>query len=121
MTSATQVRVLLIVEDREDVRRAFARYFRRHFDTVLVAADPPEAEALLQGMPAPTHVICDHWLGDAHPVGSVLLPAWRRRFPELRKAILVSGSEIEAIERPVGVDAVFGKPADMQAICDALC
>jgi len=108
--------VLLIVEDRPDVGAAFVRYFKRHFQTVLLASDPDQAERLLASSPSPTHVICDYWLGDAHPVGSVLLPRWRKRFASLKRGILVSGSEIEEIDCPPGVDAIFGKPADMPAI-----
>ena len=120
METREESRILLIVEDRVDVGRAFARYFRRHFESVLLAATPIEAEALLEGDPPPTHVLCDHWLGDEYPVGTVLLPRWRLHYPHLRRAVLVSGSEIEEIQPPEGVDAVFAKPADMAAICESL-
>lgn len=120
MESVKQVRVLLIVEDRADVGRAFVRYLRRHFDEVLLATTPSDAEARLSGKPAPTHVLCDHWLGDGYPLGTVLVSQWRQRYPQLRRAILVSGSEIEEIEAPDGVDAVFAKPADMGAVRDFL-
>lgn len=116
MVDAATPPVLLIVEDRSDVGAAFARYFRRYFEAVLVASTPSEAEAMLGASPAPTHVICDYWLGDGHPVGSVLLPKWRQRFAGIQRGVIVSGSEIEEIDCPPGVDAVFGKPADMLAI-----
>lgn len=116
MESQETSRVLLIVEDRRDVGTAFARYFRRHFDAVVLAGTPAEAEALLEGTPAPTHVLCDHWLGEGYPLGTELVERWRQRYPRLRRAVIVSGSEIEEIRPPAGVDAVFGKPADMAAI-----
>ncbi len=108
--------VLLIVEDRSDVGAAFARYFRRYFEAVLVATSPSEAERLLGSTPTPTHVICDYWLGDDQPVGSVLLPKWRQQFGDIQRGVIVSGSEVEEIQCPPGVDGVFAKPADMPAI-----
>jgi hypothetical protein len=61
-----------------------------------------------------------YWLGNEYPVGSVLLSRWKEKFPHVVRTILVSGSDLENHEYPAGVDAVFGKPADMQAIRNAL-
>lgn len=116
MVEAQKAKILLIVEDRADVGAAFARYFRRYFDQVRVATTPAQAQELLDEQPEPTHVICDHWLGDDYPVGAQLLPRWRREHPSIERCVLVSGSEIEEIDCPAGVDAIFGKPADMPAI-----
>lgn len=108
--------VLVIVDDREDVRNSFARYFRRHFDQVRTASTPAEAEVELSNFPPPTHLVCDYWLGDAQPVGSVLIAKWKALYPTLQRAALVSGSELQEIACPQGVDAVFSKPADLVAM-----
>ncbi|HNS96266.1 MAG TPA: hypothetical protein PLJ27_11980 [Polyangiaceae bacterium] len=120
MDRGEHARVLLIVEDRADVGLAFRRYFSRYFDSVLLASTPAQAESILQGEPSPTHMICDHWLGEGIPVGLILLSKWRAQFPSLKRCIIVSGSEIEPLSLPPGVDAVFNKPADMSRIREFL-
>ncbi len=110
-------RFLLIVDDREDLRVGFHRYFIRFFDEVLVASDPASAEELLsRSVNAPTHVVCDYWFGEEHPVGASVLPAWRRRYPSIVKAALVSGSEVAELPATEGIDAVFEKPVDLKSL-----
>lgn len=106
-------RVLLIVDDRPDVRQAYSRYFKRFFDKVYLAADPAQAETFFVESPAPTALICDYWLGENVPVGPTLIPKWRSRCPSIERVALVSGSEVREVQRTAGVDAVFEKPVDL--------
>jgi acetyl esterase len=111
---------LLIVDDRADVARAFRRYLSRSFAVVLVAATPVAAEALLRASPPVTHLVCDYWLGDAWPVGTELVPRWRREFPSIRRAVPLSGSHVRGIAPVPGVDAVLEKPASRRR-CASCC
>ncbi|HEY3352588.1 MAG TPA: hypothetical protein VGQ83_05035, partial [Polyangia bacterium] len=87
-------KILLIVEDRGDVGRAYRRYFARHFDQVYVSASAAAAEELLSGGAPPTHLVCDYWLGRGETVGTELVLRWRHVYPSLVRAVLVSGSQV---------------------------
>lgn len=109
--------VLLVVDDREDLRNGYFRYFARFFDEVCLAADPIAAEAFLtRREDPPTHLICDYWFGEDHPVGAQIVPRWRQLCPSIVKAALVSGSQVAALPVTEGIDAVFEKPLELKAL-----
>lgn len=109
--------VLLVVDDREDLRNGYFRYFARFFDEVCLAADPIAAEAfLVRKENPPTHLICDYWFGDNHPVGAQIVPKWRRLCPSIVRAALVSGSQVAVLPATEGIDAVFEKPLELKSL-----
>lgn len=109
--------VLLVVDDREDLRNGYYRYFARFFDEVCLAADPCAAEVFLtRQVNPPTHLICDYWLGDGHPVGAQIVPRWRRLCPSIVRTALVSGSQVAELPATEGIDAVFEKPLELKAL-----
>ena len=67
---------LLIVDDREDIRRAMERYFSLYFEKVFVAATPVQAEQILRAH-TPTFILCDYWLGDEFLPSTEYIPGWR--------------------------------------------
>jgi ActR/RegA family two-component response regulator len=111
-------RILLIVDDIPAVARSLSRFFRRDFDQVLMAHTVEQAERLLGDSEAmPTHLVCDHYLGDDGQLGARLVPGWRRAHPHLRVAVLLTGSELgDLLVRDQGVDAVFRKPVDVDVL-----
>ena len=111
---------LLIVEDLPDVGRSYLRALRRYaIDEVRLATTAEEAEQLLAHA-GPTLVMCDHWLGEGQPSGAELLRRWRRSYPQIAKAILVTGADSVIERESPGVDAVFEKPPDLGAIAGFL-
>jgi CheY-like chemotaxis protein len=103
---------LLIVDDHGAVAQALRRYFERDFEQVVVTASPAEAETVITGPTPPTHLICDYWLGQGTPVGTALVPRWRRLFPSLERAVLLTGSDLTEHPPVPGVDAICDKPID---------
>ena len=113
--------MLLIVDDQPLVARTLRRYLLRKFDTVYVANEALDADSILRTVVPPvTHVICDFYLGDDSPLGTALVARWRREFASIEVALIVSGSELGAICRPRGVDAVLGKPLDLPVLLSLL-
>ena len=111
---------LLIVEDLPDVGRSYLRALRRYaVDEVRLATTAEEAERLLAGA-GPTLVMCDHCLGEGQPTGAELLGRWRKCYPQIAKAILVTGADSVVEPEAPGVDAVFQKPPDLRAIAGFL-
>lgn len=109
--------VLLVVDDREDLRNGYFRYFARFFDEVCLAADPVAAETFLcRKDNPPTHLICDYWFGESHPVGAQIVPRWRRICPSIVRAALVSGSQVTELPATEGIDGVFEKPLELKCL-----
>ena len=71
-------------------------------------------------IPPITHVVCDYFLGNQFPNGSELLAKWRTGFPCIRVAVLLSGSELDAIAPEPGIDWVLSKPPDLGRLKHAL-
>jgi DNA-binding NtrC family response regulator len=114
--SAYMARALLIVEDVADVGRSYLRCFKRYIERVQLAQTPEEAVNILSQKDPPELILCDHWLGKDNPTGAELIKAWRKQFPFLSKAALVTGSDLAAVQNSPGVDAIFHKPPNLDAI-----
>lgn len=112
-------KIAMAVDDSEIVLKSFRRVLSQGFDEVFTASNPIEAEAVLQQCQV-THVVCDFHLGDGVPFGTELISDWRRRFPCIQRAVIVSGSLRDEIVPPPEVDAVLGKPVTMAELIEAL-
>ncbi len=112
-----QARILLIVDDSEKVRTTLRRLLSSAFDEVFLSANPNEAEQLL-GQHDISHILCDYDLGKDMPKGTELVIEWRRQYPEIGRAVILTGSDISQIDVPPEVDAIFSKtmsPRDLLA------
>lgn len=110
-------RVLLIVDDCEEIGRGLRRFLKHHFDAVHVATSPEQAEHYLeQPDTSPTHLLCDYYLGDDLPGGIELVRRWRERHDSIVSAALFSGSELADLPTGNGVDRVFRKPLDIEGL-----
>ena len=107
-------RVLLIVDDRDDQLRAFRRTLEEQFDIIRLAHDCREAEECLNQQPVVTHLLCDMWLGASGERGDLLVGEWRRRYPSIQLAVLMTGDSLERSAMPAheGIDAYVEKPVD---------
>lgn len=102
---------LLIVDDREDIRRAMERYFSLYFEKVFVAATPVQAEQILRAH-TPTFILCDYWLGDEFLPSTEYIPGWRKLVPTIKRVALMTGTKLAAIGSSDCVDVVFQKPLE---------
>jgi DNA-binding NarL/FixJ family response regulator len=109
-------RVLLIVDDCEEISRGLRRCLKHDFDTVLTAATVADAERHLAAADAPTHLLCDFFLGEGAPAGIDLVRRWRAAFPRIVVAAVFSGAELADMVPLAGVDRIFKKPLDIEAI-----
>ncbi len=114
-SSKPRRRVLLVVDDDENVCKALRRLLRRDFDEVMTAKSSSEAGSLLESKSV-THLICDYWLGRGQPLGVELIPTWRRRFPSIDRAVIFTGNEIDSIPVPLGVDRILSKSLDPMSL-----
>jgi DNA-binding NtrC family response regulator len=111
-------RRLLIVEQLPDIGRAYARSLCRYdLEEVVIAATPQEAESFLDRSEG-VCLVCGHSLGQL--TGAELVARWRRRYPGLEKAVLVTGTDSTVARSTPGIDAVFAQPPDMEAVARAL-
>jgi CheY-like chemotaxis protein len=111
--------LLLIVDDRKEVRAALQRFFEMYFERVLTAATPPEAEESLR-TEQPTLLLCDYFLGVEWPPATSLIPAWRAMFPFLARVAIMSGTRSESIGNCPEADAIFEKPLNMREVTEFL-
>ncbi len=109
---------LLIVDDREDVRRAMKRYFSLYFDAVYVAATPTDAERQLRQY-QPSYLLCDYWLGEGYLPSTEYIPGWRRLVPTLKRVALMTGTKVAALAKTESVDIVFQKPLEPHEVLKA--
>ena len=103
--------ILLVIDDDPQVRRMLTRYFTHHFDVVLTADTPDEAEAILEQEDV-THIISDYNLGPQYPSGTELIIGWRRQYPSIRRVLLLSGSCLSDADIPLEVDHYSSKGED---------
>lgn len=106
---------LLIVDDQVPVLRALRRVLGLHFESVLIAACPSEAEHWL-ATERPPLLLCDYWLGDTTPPAVEWIPAWQRRYGCLRRVALMTGTHSSAFQGCPAVDATFQKPIDSDEV-----
>ena len=111
--------ILLIVDDDPQIRRMLMRFFKHHFDSALTAATPADAERILRENVV-THILLDFHLGYNNPRGTELVVDWRRRYPLIRKALLLSGTRLQDKQIPPEVDHYFMKPIEPKDVMEAL-
>jgi len=88
-------------------------------DEILTALNPQEADAFLRTQPV-THVICDHWFGHGQPLGVDVAAGWRDRHQSIAHVVVLTGRDIEQINRPEAVDEIVPKTATKEMLLAAL-
>lgn len=107
------------MDDESSVGRALSRMLRSKVDEILVAVSPLEAEMLLDTQEV-THLICDHWFGRGQRLGVHLVRQWKETYPSIKRAVLLTGTDISLIEVQPDIDAILDKTVDEKAISRAL-
>ncbi len=108
-------RIILVVEDDEQVLEMLSKKLGTEGDVVLTAESPAQAEYLLKRYPV-SHLVCDRQLGKHLPPGERLILDWRERYPSIHRALLVTGTAIAQSRDFSGVDCVLPKPVQLQMI-----
>ena len=111
--------VLLVLDDESTVCRALSRLLSRRVREVLTAGSPAEAEAILK-TGVVTHLICDHWLGPGSPLGVDLAAAWRKKYPSIKRTVILTGTDTTRLDPHPGIDAITDKTVDPEALVEAL-
>ena len=111
--------VLLIVDDERSVCRALSRLLDRQVKDILSATTPTEAEIILRSGKV-THVICDHWFGPGQPLGVDLVTKWRKSYPTIQKAVVLTGTDINRLEAGDAVDKILPKVVDPDDLIEVL-
>lgn len=111
--------ILLIIDDDPSIRRMLMRLFSQHFDLAFTAGTPADAERILRENFV-THIISDYDLGAGVPRGTELIVDWRRRYPLIRRVLLLSGAIIKGSQIPCEVDRFFEKGTDPKEILEVL-
>jgi DNA-binding NtrC family response regulator len=106
---------VLIVDDRPEVLRALGRLLGSMIEHVYLAATPEQAEAVLQDF-SPRCLLCDYWLGEGQPLATTLIPRWRRRYPCLQCAVMMTGTNSSSIPHCPDIDIVLQKPLDVDEV-----
>ncbi len=112
------MRVLLIVDDEPLALRAMSRLLRRQFDQILPAGTPEQAVTFLETEDV-THLLCDRHLGGS-VLGDEHIVNWRRQWPTIVFAALMTGDDLHGQQVSDSVDAVFPKPFDVNQLREAL-
>ncbi len=111
MISERAENILLIVDDESSVCRAISRMLQRSVSEITTAISPTEAETILETRQV-THIICDHWFGQGQPLGLSLVATWKKRYPSLKRIVVLTGTDVSQLETPEGVDGVMPKTVD---------
>ncbi len=111
--------VLLIVDDERSVCRALTRLLVNSINQIQTATTPTEAEIILRSREV-THVICDHWFGPGQPLGTDLIYKWRERYPNIKRAVVLTGTDINKMTIPDAVDKVLPKVVDPADLIEVL-
>ncbi len=103
-------RILLLVDDEPAITEIIGVAVKRHFDAVYSATSGKGATEILDRHLV-THLVADYVLGLDEPNGATLIAAWRKVYPSIRFAAILTGrfSVDQLIGRP-GIDAAFAKP-----------
>ncbi len=116
---AKQERILLVVDDDPGVCSALIRLLGGNFDLVLTAETAAKAVSFLNTLSI-THLICDYWLGSGEPQGVDLIPAWRKQYPSIRRAVLYTANDLAEIPVPISVDRILSKSDSPASLVDAI-
>jgi len=110
---------VLIVDDQERVLKVLSRGLSKSFSNILTAQNAEDAERLLRQNNV-DYLVCDLELSEGEPNGFHLVPKWREKFPNIRKAIIFTG--VFGVEKnaPVQIDAVVDKSEGIEGILNAL-
>lgn len=111
--------VLLIVDDEQSVCRALTRLLDRQVRRIETASNPTEAEIVLRSGNI-THVICDHWFGPGQALGIDLAARWKKTYPSIQKAVVLTGTDIDKLPDATGVDRVLPKIVDPDDLIEVL-
>ena len=114
-------KVLLIVDDCEQIGRAVKRILQSEFDKVYVTVDPAQATKILDSERV-SHVLCDLNLGidDERTDGFVFAQLWRNTYPNLEKIFIFTGENIADLTIPDFLDGIIPKSAGMEQLSTAL-
>ena len=114
---------VLVVDDYNQISRLMERALRTSFDAVFTASDPADASRVLEKHHI-THLLCDLHLeagrGTERVTGFTFIEFWRRQFPDIERAVVFTGADIEPLKKPSEVDAVVSKAEGMDAVIAAL-
>jgi len=117
LTAAPCPAAILVLDDKDMVRRGVVRLLKIAFRTVLDAKTPQVADRILASE-RPAFLLCDYWLGRRYPPATTFIPHWRATCPWLLRVALMTGTSPEALGRCDGVDRIFQKPLDHEALYD---
>ena len=104
--------VLLIVDDEYEICRMLEKTLKNFFAKIYISSNAAEAEAVLDEHGV-THIIVDMYLGAGEQLGHELIQAWRVRYPNIRFAVLFTGSSVDNKLDYEGVDGFFIKPSGL--------
>lgn len=107
------------MDDEPRVRDALCRILAPFFGGVCSASRVEQADKLLSSQNV-THLLCDYWLGKDSPNGLELIQLWRRQYPFIERAVLITGVETRIHADPLFVDAVISKLSAPKTLLDAL-
>ncbi len=111
--------VLLIVDDERSVCRALTRLLDRQVKRIETATNPWEAETILKSGQI-THLICDHWFGPGQPLGIDLAARWKKEYPSILRAVVLTGMDITKISLASGVDSILPKVVEPEELINTL-
>ncbi len=102
------VHTILVFDDDRLNLRSIGRVLRGTFDEVLLAQTAHRAEELLAKHRV-THILCDRQLTESM-TGEQFIIKWRRQWPSIRYAALMTGEDAHGLPNDPLIDAIFMKP-----------
>jgi DNA-binding NarL/FixJ family response regulator len=112
-------KIALVVDDVPFVCRMLSRVLAEHFDGVLTASNPGEAEEHL-ATGAVTHVLCNCKAGPGETFDVERVADCRRRHPRIERVVVFVGEDAAGEVLPPEVDRALGRGASHEELLDAL-
>jgi CheY-like chemotaxis protein len=110
-----QEHTVLIVDDDEMFLKAIKNDLKRRVSAVYTAQTPAAALSILGSLPT-NILVCDYDLGRADINGVELVSLLRKKFPNIKRALICSGSHPSEIPTSHHVDDVVNKTSDLDKL-----
>ena len=103
-------KAVLVIDPDEFFRKGVEKLIKRRnvFNEVFSANTIEEAERILETHDI-THLVCDYNVGPTVPNGTYLIQQLRNKYPSISRALIFTTHNLDATNRPHGVDRIISK------------
>ena len=107
--------ILLIVDDDDISRQILHHYLKRRVSSIFTAKNGLEAHNILKRHQVNV-LVCDYDLGKNEVDGVQLIRLLKKKYPNIKRAMICSNTDPQEIRRSRSVDGIFNKSTDLSRL-----